>query len=490
LRHKIEQLRNENGIDSERTSSTSFRAELDAILDRMIDLRENYYIPILHTNGCGDFTMASRADWFLLRGYPEWQVFSWAIDSVIIFQGHFNGIPIEEIPGNLTHYHIEHDYGSGWTPEGSASLWARLDQQGIPYLSYDDFVAITRELQRNAANGAFTVYNDLSWGYLDREIECLEIVKPGSVARAARQRNTGPLTESLALECIMHIPLERAVCHDATQARSELRRSASNELEVAVETGPDLWSYSLAFDIAEFASVTPDGWLCISLCVDVGSVFVGILSADRSDFLVQTECRGPNKDFVDINMFIKNTSRVGEVVFRNGCQDGPARFRVRSLQVMREPETAPLDDDGGSDATLRALDIPEAIIRMLPGQQATGAAEPPPQTLVILPVGATPAVIDLDASHQNGGELVLELHVIMGEATIALGPPGGDAVVIEHREPLGVPLTRVHMAVDADVGSLIISGAADCKTAVLLHSVKMANKCVRVQPRLAAVRSR
>ena len=43
-------------------------------------LRRDFFIPILHTNGCGDFTMMSRADWFALRGYPEWQVFSWNID--------------------------------------------------------------------------------------------------------------------------------------------------------------------------------------------------------------------------------------------------------------------------------------------------------------------------------------------------------------------------------------------------------------------------
>ncbi len=34
----------------------------------------------LHTNACGDFTLLARDDWFRLRGYPEWPIFSWHID--------------------------------------------------------------------------------------------------------------------------------------------------------------------------------------------------------------------------------------------------------------------------------------------------------------------------------------------------------------------------------------------------------------------------
>src|SRR5436305_543389 len=83
------------------------------------------------------FPMLARNDWFALHGYPDWNVFSWAIDSAIVFQTHFNNLKIQELPGDLVHYHNGHDYGSGWTPEGSGNLWARLDRQGIPYLSYD-----------------------------------------------------------------------------------------------------------------------------------------------------------------------------------------------------------------------------------------------------------------------------------------------------------------------------------------------------------------
>src|SRR5487761_324836 len=71
---------------------------LDTVITKDLpQLRRDFFIPTLHTNGCGDFTMMSRADWFALRGYPEWQVFSWNIDSVIVYQAHYNGIAIEEL---------------------------------------------------------------------------------------------------------------------------------------------------------------------------------------------------------------------------------------------------------------------------------------------------------------------------------------------------------------------------------------------------------
>ncbi len=37
----------------------------------------------LHTNGCGDFTLLSRDDWFRLRGYAEWPIFSWHLNLLL-----------------------------------------------------------------------------------------------------------------------------------------------------------------------------------------------------------------------------------------------------------------------------------------------------------------------------------------------------------------------------------------------------------------------
>lgn len=68
-------------------------------LDRMLStdlprLRREFLVPILHTNACGDFTMMAGHDWFALRGYPEWNIFSWHINSVIVYQAHYNNLQI------------------------------------------------------------------------------------------------------------------------------------------------------------------------------------------------------------------------------------------------------------------------------------------------------------------------------------------------------------------------------------------------------------
>src|SRR5262249_29405415 len=40
----------------------------------------------LHTNACGDFTLLSRENWFRFCGYPEWVMYSWNIDSILLLQ--------------------------------------------------------------------------------------------------------------------------------------------------------------------------------------------------------------------------------------------------------------------------------------------------------------------------------------------------------------------------------------------------------------------
>ncbi len=144
---------------------------LELLSEKVRDLRENFlperrrffHIPELHTNGCGDFTMLSRASWAMLRGYPEWEVFSWCIDSVLIHQVHYNGMEIVEAPANAVHFHIEHDNGSGWTPEGSNTLWERLLADDVPYIDGELSREIFFDLQDNEGK-VFTVYNNMDWG--------------------------------------------------------------------------------------------------------------------------------------------------------------------------------------------------------------------------------------------------------------------------------------------------------------------------------------
>jgi hypothetical protein len=88
----------------------------------------------LHTNACGDFTLMSRDDWFRLGGYAEFPIFSWHLDTLLLFAARQAGIEQEFLPSVV--YHIEHL--GGWTPQGEEQLFGRLDHRGIPYLTNID----------------------------------------------------------------------------------------------------------------------------------------------------------------------------------------------------------------------------------------------------------------------------------------------------------------------------------------------------------------
>ncbi len=137
-------------------------------------LRRLLEVPRLHTNACGDFTLTSRDDWFRLRGYPEWQIFSWHLDSVFVHQAYGNGCRIAELGNPMRAYHIEHSVGSGWTLEGEETLFARFDEAGVPYLKHKDFARITRQVRANAKAKRPTTFNAEDWGFADEDL--LEVI--------------------------------------------------------------------------------------------------------------------------------------------------------------------------------------------------------------------------------------------------------------------------------------------------------------------------
>lgn len=500
-------------IDKGSAGLAAISLKLHEITEKMPQMRENFLIPVLHTNGCGDFTMLSRADWFSLRGYPEWNIFSWAIDSILIFQAHFNGIEIEELPSDIVHYHIEHDYGSGWTPEGSSSLWARLDQRGIPYIRYDDSMEIVRELQHNASEGRFTVYNDLNWGYFDREVECHLMIGPNAPARPPLRLNTGPLEEAFDLTVIADLSFKSSFCH-----YGEYRVYVMEDgfPEITVVTAPSQWSYSLAFDLRAAAASAPDYWLRVDVYVDSGKISVGALNEERTDFLVQAECRGPSKAYSEVTMFVKDASRASQLIFRNANSDGePARFRVRSVQILKETETvwpradrdastahrsdndrgavwlegvASSDRDTASTVApaeqecMRVSQLaeirpsaPDAIVRILPDVPAAAEGSGVNcQAMIILP-GAARAVLDLATIAHQVVKVGVHLHILQGEAVVGIMDHATGELLVERREKPGASLTQVKLDFPGTkgVGALVIGNASPSgPTKLLLHRVE------------------
>ena len=132
------------------------------------------------TNACGDFTLLSRADWFAQRGYPEWEIFSWHLDSILLHQALRNGLDEVYVGKSRRIFHIDHETGSGYTPEGESALFGRLDARGVPYLTWPRFQELVADMGRTRKAGRPVLYNPESWGMADVDL-------PETIVRSARR---------------------------------------------------------------------------------------------------------------------------------------------------------------------------------------------------------------------------------------------------------------------------------------------------------------
>jgi hypothetical protein len=126
-------------------------------------------LPRLHTSGCGDFTLASRTVWDEIRGYPEWPIFSWHLDGLPLFQAYAGGVRMIDLEDPRVAIHLEHSEGSGWTPEGAAALWRRLDEGGVPHLSTRDYLRHARRIV--GSRRGFQPFNGPDWGLASLDLE-------------------------------------------------------------------------------------------------------------------------------------------------------------------------------------------------------------------------------------------------------------------------------------------------------------------------------
>ena len=115
--------------------------------------------PRLHMNGCGDFTLMASEHWKALRGYPELEVFSFNLDSLLCQMAYQNGLREKVLPDPMRIYHIEHSYG--WTPEGERKMVERLRRMRIPMLDFAEFQLWATQMQRDKRP---VVLADENWG--------------------------------------------------------------------------------------------------------------------------------------------------------------------------------------------------------------------------------------------------------------------------------------------------------------------------------------
>ncbi len=132
----------------------------------------------LHTNASGDFTLMARDHWFALRGYPEFEMYSFHLDSVFCHAAHHHGAQEYVLPDPMRTYHIEHAVGSGWTPEGQEKLAKRLDAVKVPQLEHDKLMAWAIQMRKEQKA---IIFNDENWGLADHQLKKVAVteeVKP------------------------------------------------------------------------------------------------------------------------------------------------------------------------------------------------------------------------------------------------------------------------------------------------------------------------
>lgn len=86
---------------------------------------------LMHTNACGDFALMSREGWNAVRGYPEFEAYSFNIDSMGLASSHYGGFHEISLLPPCVCFHIEHNLGSGWSEAGQGRLFGRLKTLNI-----------------------------------------------------------------------------------------------------------------------------------------------------------------------------------------------------------------------------------------------------------------------------------------------------------------------------------------------------------------------
>jgi hypothetical protein len=83
------------------------------------------------------------------------------LDSMLCYAAHHAGAREQLLPEPMRIYHIEHGAGSGWTPEGESKLFARMSQDSIHVVSYQDLVALIVQMRSLRAP---VIFNVDDWG--------------------------------------------------------------------------------------------------------------------------------------------------------------------------------------------------------------------------------------------------------------------------------------------------------------------------------------
>ena len=131
----------------------------------------------LHTNACGDFTLMAREHWLAVRGYAEFHMYSFWLDSLLCYAAYYAGAKEIILRDPMRIYHIEHSPGSGWMPgSGGELLNRRLMAAGIPQLSADQYAAWVKQMHREQRSIIFNESEE-AWGLANERLPETVIVE-------------------------------------------------------------------------------------------------------------------------------------------------------------------------------------------------------------------------------------------------------------------------------------------------------------------------
>ena len=102
-------------------------------------------------------------DWQRLRGYPEWPLFSYHLDSIIVYQAAGCGMPVRRLGPRARIYHIDH--AGGYTRESAGAMFARLDASGTPYIGDPELTRIVYgDIKIHQGTTEPVTFNPPDWG--------------------------------------------------------------------------------------------------------------------------------------------------------------------------------------------------------------------------------------------------------------------------------------------------------------------------------------
>ena len=101
----------------------------------------------LFTNACGDFTLLDKNSWLNLGGYCELPIYSWHLDSLLLWEARFKKYKFYDFDDKYFIYHMNH-FSSGMVAE-KKNLFEKLDKNQIPYLTNEEFLDLALKLSKN-----------------------------------------------------------------------------------------------------------------------------------------------------------------------------------------------------------------------------------------------------------------------------------------------------------------------------------------------------